>query len=196
MKSFRNIQKQKGLVLFVALIAMVAMLLAGIALMRSTDTANVLAGNFAFKESSLQAADLGMDMAFAALPTLATTGNVPVQNQYFTVMQPVNAAGVPNGINWQNVPKTPVPNTGNSVQYVIERMCQGTPTDTTNGPVPTNITDIAQYCVTVPTQSLHAGSMSVGDATFTGSGTVYYRTTVLVTGPRGATSMVQGVISL
>ena len=196
MKNFRNIQKQNGLVLFVALIAMVAMLLAGLALMRSTDTGNVLAGNFAFKESSLQASDIGLDAAFAALPTFAQTGNIPVQNQYFTVMQQVNAAGVPNGINWQNVPKTPVPNTGNSVQYVIERMCTGTPADPTNGPVPTNIADIAQYCVTVPTQSLHAGSMSVGDATFTGSGTVYYRTTVLVTGPHGATSMVQGIISL
>jgi len=43
--------------LIIALIVLVAMTLAGIATMRSVDTATVLAGNIAFRQSALNAAD-------------------------------------------------------------------------------------------------------------------------------------------
>ena len=45
---------QEGVVLFIALIVLVAMSLAGVALMRSVDTALVVAGNFAFKKSAIR----------------------------------------------------------------------------------------------------------------------------------------------
>ena len=45
--------KQRGVVLFIALIALVAMSLAAVALVRSVDTATIIAGNLAFKQSEL-----------------------------------------------------------------------------------------------------------------------------------------------
>ena len=48
-------ERQRGVVLFIALIVMVAMSLAAIALFRSVDTANLVAGNQAFKQGALNA---------------------------------------------------------------------------------------------------------------------------------------------
>ena len=54
---------QRGVILFVALIVMVIMSLAAIALVRSVDTANLVAGNQSFKQSALNATDLGVQAA-------------------------------------------------------------------------------------------------------------------------------------
>ena len=62
--------KQHGVVLFIALIALVAMTLTGIALLRTIDTTVMAAGNMAFKQSSILEAEVG----FAA--TLSGTGFV------------------------------------------------------------------------------------------------------------------------
>jgi Tfp pilus assembly protein PilX len=43
----------RGAVLFIALIVLVAMTLAGIAIMRSVDTATLIAGNLAFKQGTV-----------------------------------------------------------------------------------------------------------------------------------------------
>lgn len=48
---------QQGVVLFVALIILVAMTLAGIALMRSVDTNVLIAGNLAFRQGATMAGD-------------------------------------------------------------------------------------------------------------------------------------------
>jgi Tfp pilus assembly protein PilX len=45
-------RRQRGAILFIALIVLVAMSLAGIALMRSVDTNVLIAGNLAFRQSA------------------------------------------------------------------------------------------------------------------------------------------------
>lgn len=54
---------QQGIVLLVALIALVALSLSGIVLMRSVDTSNVISGNFAFNEATTQMAEVGINEA-------------------------------------------------------------------------------------------------------------------------------------
>ena len=48
-------RQQRGVVLFVALIAMVILSLAGVALVRSVDTSTGVAGNIAFRQASIAA---------------------------------------------------------------------------------------------------------------------------------------------
>lgn len=55
--------KQRGLVLFFALIALVAMSLAAVALIRSVDTSTIIAGNLAFRQSATTSADAGVEAA-------------------------------------------------------------------------------------------------------------------------------------
>ncbi|MDH2919235.1 MAG: hypothetical protein PXX73_08585 [Sideroxydans sp.] len=193
---FSSPAQQQGSTLLISLIALVSMMLAGIALMRSVDTANVVAGNFAFKEASLQAADIAMEAAFTALPGLAATGNVPVANQYYAVMQPVDIKGSPTSVTWSAVPVINTSIAGYSVQYVIERMCAGSVTDPINGPAPGNIAEQTKYCTTLANAGSEGGSRATGHVTFRGNGVVYYRVTVRSTGPHNAVSMVQGTISL
>jgi type IV pilus assembly protein PilX len=56
-------RRQGGVVMLVALIVLVLMTMAGLALMRSMDTTNLIAGNMAFKQAATQAADAGLEAA-------------------------------------------------------------------------------------------------------------------------------------
>ena len=60
--NYRN--RQQGVVLVIALIALVAISLAGVALMRTVDTSNVISGNIAFNEAAIQIADIGAELAY------------------------------------------------------------------------------------------------------------------------------------
>ncbi|MEJ7807583.1 MAG: hypothetical protein WKG03_16870, partial [Telluria sp.] len=60
--------RQRGVVLLMALIALVALTLAGLAMVRSVDTGNVIAGNMAFRQAAMQQVDVGIEAAFIALP--------------------------------------------------------------------------------------------------------------------------------
>src|SRR5512145_2663075 len=61
--------RARGAVLFIALIVLVAMSLAGIAIMRSVDTATLIAGNLAFKQGTIQSSDNGIEVAYQWLIT-------------------------------------------------------------------------------------------------------------------------------
>lgn len=179
--------RQRGVSLIIALIALIALSLAGVALIRSTDTSNIISGNLAFRQASLHATDVGVENALTLLGTIATSSpdaNYPAGctvgacNYYPTLQSAITAAGVPTVINWTAVPSTTV-DSSYAVQYVIDRLCDG----------PTPVTDIAQKCMNLAGTSL--GSKKAGAISFTSASQVYYRATVRVTGPRNSVSIVQ-----
>lgn len=180
-------RKQHGVSLIIALIALVALTLAGLALIRSADTSNVISGNLAFREASLHATDVGVEAAVTALGTIATSSpdaNYPAGctvgacNYYPTLQAAVTAAGVPTVIDWSAVPNSTV-DSSYAVQYVIDRLCDG----------PTPVTDIAAKCMNITGTSV--GSKKAGAVSFTSANQVYYRVTVRVVGPRNSVSIVQ-----
>ena len=175
--------KQRGVVLFISLIALVALTLAGIALMRAIDTGNVIAGNIAFKQGALQASDTGVEAALTALPGIISSSlDTNITGQYFATMQTVDTKGIPTTINWSSVSKTTV--SGYDVQYVIDRLCQG----------PTPVTNVQNNCFAEA--PLGGGSKKGNAVVFSSSAAVYYRVTVRVTGPRNTVSMVQSILSI
>ncbi|WP_143072446.1 MULTISPECIES: hypothetical protein [unclassified Variovorax] len=206
-------KSQRGVIVFIALIALLVLSLASVALLRSTDTAGVISGNVAFKEATTSAADTGAERAFSALPALATA-DADVTGKYFRTMQPVDANGVPTTIDWATVPC--YDNAGGAtatdcgdqsayrVQYVIDRLCTTAPTTTDP------LTLLTSKCVAG--QPFSAGGGSVGTDTnshaqttnvFGGltppsptRPTIHYRVTVRVQGPRNTVSVVQTTIEL
>lgn len=54
---------QSGVALIMVLIMLAAMAIAGVALVRIVDSANVISGNFAFRQATLNIADLGVEAA-------------------------------------------------------------------------------------------------------------------------------------
>ncbi|MGH8729016.1 MAG: pilus assembly PilX family protein [Burkholderiales bacterium] len=134
---------ERGVVLFIALIVLVAMSLAAVALTRSVDTGAVVAGNLAFKQGALQETNLGVEAAVAALSgplagVGATNNDVAAQNYYATTQQS-DTRGIPTALTNLAAPATPgaatgfaneihdgtagKTATGNTIRYVVDRMC-------------------------------------------------------------------------
>lgn len=186
-----TLRQQRGAALFIALIALVSMTMAGIALVRSVDTSNLIAGNLAFRQAGLHASDVGVETAFDALGTIVTTsldanwpsGCATGACNYYPTMQATNAKGIPTVIgDWSTVPFTTV-NGDYHVKYVIDRLCNG----------PTPVTDITGNCYADAVAG--GGTRKAGGVVFSGAQAVYYRVTVRVEGPRNTTSMVQALLS-
>lgn len=179
--------RQRGITLIIALISLVALTMAGIALVRSVDTGNVIAGNFAFRQASLQATDTGVEAAFTQVQTIAAGSlDTAIANRYFPVIQPLDSNGIPTTVNWLLVPSTTLgSNNEYAVKYVIERLCTGTA-----GVV---ITDIVGSCVVDQGQT--SGSQKAGSPVFTSAGATNYRVTVRVEGPRNTVAMSQAIVA-
>lgn len=181
-------RKQGGVSLVIALIALLAMTLAGFALIRAVDTANVISGNLAFRQATLHATDVGVETALATLGAIVTTspdanypnGCASGACNYYPTKQAVNSAGIPTAIDWTLVPGTSV-DSSYAVQYVIDRLCDG----------PTPVTDITAKCM--HTTGLSVGSKKAGAVSFTSAQQVYFRATIRVVGPRNTVSIVQAL---
>ena len=74
-----NPASQQGVIVFIALIVLVAMTLAALSLIRSTDTGNLIAGNVAFKSATASAGEQVVESAYRLLLTAAANPN-PVLN--------------------------------------------------------------------------------------------------------------------
>lgn len=185
--------RQAGVSLIIAMIAVVAMTFAGLALMRAVDTGNVISGNLAFRQATLNATDVGVEASITALDTIVATSldaNSPAScavgacNYYAIKQDPVDAAGVPTVINWTVVPKAVTTvDSSYAVQYVIDRLCDG----------PSPVTDVTAKCM--HTTDSTVGSKKAGSVSFTSANQVYYRVTVRVVGPRNTISLVQALYS-
>jgi type IV pilus assembly protein PilX len=189
---------QQGVVLFIALIVLVAMSLAGIALMRSVDTGTIIAANLGFKQGTTSVGDLGVEAARTWLRTkgAATPADLYVDdtpNNYYATWQssvrliPTDSGTADYGWAGPDV-ATPAPPAGYSVRYVIHRLCDATG-NPSSGP----------NCVK-PGGSASSGSSSTKGAAAYGSFAIaaptsaLFRITVQVRGPRNSLSYVQATI--
>ncbi|HQZ45300.1 MAG TPA: hypothetical protein PK042_04245 [Usitatibacteraceae bacterium] len=184
---------EEGIVLFIALIVLVAMTLAGVSLMRAVDTGLVVAGNMAFKQSAIMVADRGTAEAVkwlqdnSAGTTLLTTN--PGQG-YFS-SRPVIEPNWFEAASWgeSTAVNGGAPDaSGNVVRYVIHRMC--TQPDTAYN---ASNAGVANECALFFDLSAGAagGSMAVGAPQFIGTPQLYYRVTTRVEGPRETVSVIQ-----
>ena len=190
---------QRGVVLLIALIVLVAMTLAAIGMTRSIDTANVVAGNLGFKQSTLNAGDNGLDAGFQWV--LARAGTVTLNNTdmtagYFSDMPPTEPDWT-NPATWANAMTLNggVPDAaGNVVSYLIHRMC--TEANTTYNGV--GGTGNQNLCALIqPTSSgTTCSSMKSKAVTFPGNPQIYYRITSRVQGPRNTESYVQSLVAI
>lgn len=189
--------KQRGVVLFIALIVLVAMALAGIALMRSVDNTVALAGNLAFRQSATQAADRGIEAATQWLVTQNATPNTLYSNNsaegYFSAA-PASEPNWYDAANWEGdtpglAPKRlPADAAGNEAFYVIHRMC------TNAGQAPGGMNECGTLQL-APT-SIPGASKVAGSTPFKAPPTYYYRVTARAVGPHNSVSIVQAMVLL
>lgn len=119
---------QRGASLLIALVSLAGISAAAVALIRSVDTGNVVAGNLAFKQSAQQEADRGLEAAARRLQALLDANATEVASDNYS---PIFAdTEVPADLT-KDAPATNVVSndtTGNTTRFFIERMC------TTAGP--------------------------------------------------------------
>lgn len=191
--------RQKGVVLLIALIVLVAMTLAGIALVRSVDTTNVIAGNMAFGQAATQSGDAGVETAFAWLTTTNTVNVAGLYNDDATNGYAANGNNPANNPaanqSWDaywtqtlaaRARTLPTDAAGNTVSYVIDRLCAfaGPPTG-------------GASCSTSPlVGAATGGSEEAGEIQISGQSSVYYRVTSRIAGPRNTVSYIQAIISM
>lgn len=226
--------RQRGVILFFTLIALVVMSLAAVALIRSVDTSTMIGGNLAFKQAGTSSADEGVEAAIAWLTTAQATMQTNNLNVYNNTAHVFNITGGASGfttasgatccvnpgyysnadptlnpltMTWTNSNSMLVTNAsgnsvdsgGNTVRYIIQRMCR------TANELP-NQTEQPSYvppktgCL-FSSAALDNNGMSIPYATDicqgagcpSGGQTAYMRITVMVSGPKNTTSYVQAV---
>jgi Tfp pilus assembly protein PilX len=182
---------QRGLVLVIVLIVLTAMMLASIALMRSVNTANIVAGNLAFRQAATHEGDYGTEQAITWLQS--QTGNTllidSAVNGYYSTLQ-----GPAPGTSWDTYWNTTYSATGTvvtmpafhnyTVSYVIHRLC------------PTSGTTIG--CASSPLGSASNGNSDQGGnpANYQLPTQGYFRITSRIVGPRNTVSYTQAMVKM
>lgn len=215
-------RKQSGLALFIALIALVVMSLAAVALIRSTDTNTLIAGNLAFKQSATASADAGVEAAMTQLigmrDAAANVGlnvnsnplhtfNITDLNArpgyHSSVCEVYDASAkvcttpldnLTDDAIWaastKNAVKLTTDNSGNTVSYIIQRMCKkpGVAVDSasclSSGTAENNRGDSIQ----------RYNDVCEGDGCPVAAVSPQFRITVRVDGPRNAKSYIQAFV--
>lgn len=177
--------RQQGVVLLIALTVLVAMSLAGVALMRSVDNTVVVAGNMAFKQASLQVADFGTQQAanwLATNQTGTTLQNTDTQKGYYS-SRPPDEPDWFNGPIWAQsfaLNSGAADAQGNIIRYVIHRMCSA-PDAAPD--------DCIMYFP--PSVAGAMGSKQTGAPAYDAFPQIYYRVTTRVEGPRNNVTVIQ-----
>jgi len=192
----RGPRHQRGMMLIIALIVLVAMTLVGIATMRSVDTASLVAGNIAFKQSTTGGADEGLQAAYLWL-SLNATGS-QLDNDNGTVGYFSNVPGIEpdwsQDSNWTNGKTLNNGNpdaAGNTIAYIIHRMCPQRNCKANSNSCPTG--GLPNPCGQTPDMSAVSGEGSDNSRghTFTKQPGIHYRITARAKGPRNSVTVVQ-----
>jgi type IV pilus assembly protein PilX len=192
--------RERGAVLFVALIALVTLMLAAVALTRSVDTAIVISGNLAFKQAATASADNGLE---SAIKWLAKINSDNISKDPFTdathAFNQTNAAvgyysNVDNTLNfkadatWTDAASKLVAAdpSGNQARYIIQRMCRDANTLLSES-------NCLFSDAEIDTGSKRVKPASEAGAKVTGK-VPLNRVTIRVTGPRNTVSYTQAFV--
>ncbi|MEO8627908.1 MAG: hypothetical protein ABI612_07370 [Betaproteobacteria bacterium] len=187
-------QGQRGVILVIALIVLVAMTLVAIGTLRSVDTSSVVAGNLAFKQSTLGGTDVAVETAYQWLMSNATGATLqsdhPAEGYYSSQGAEPDWSAESSWTGALCMNSCAADADGNAAWYIIQRMCTQ-PNQAYNS--------ATNSCA--QSEGGGAGGLSNNSAgyaanKFTGASSLYYRVTARVTGPRNSVSVVQAIIAI
>ena len=193
-------RSQRGTMLIIALIVLVAMTLAGIATMRSVDTATVMAGNIAFRQSALNAADQGLQAGHALLSTPSPSsdltkdgGSWPVAAAGYYSSAPLTEPSWSDSAAWLNAVQLNggAPDAaGNVVWFIVHRLCP-----VPNCPVSGTCGGQFNQCGSTPSATTisQEGEDNFRAQAWESIPQVHYRITARAVGPRNSIAIVQAL---
>lgn len=183
---------QRGIVMWVALVMLIVMSLAGLAMLRQMGGGVSIAGNIAFKESATASADAGAEAARRWLvgPPTQTTAVLEADQTasgYYATWHPDTTVD-PRQLPWNTgVAVTLDANIGNTARYIIQRLCDQ----------PGSVLAVTQNCSDMEStwgqskESLSYGPAGLPSPTYQ----PYFRITTEVRGPRNTVSYTQVIVN-
>lgn len=187
---------QRGIILIVTLFAMIILMIAGVALVRSFDSSLVLAGNMAFKRDLVNQGERGMAAAIAsmkgsgALVSATTRQSNLISSNYYASLLATDVHGIPtillNDSAWVSAGMSVTGDikdtvSGVTIRYVIDRLCSAS-----GAPSPAN-------CIVSAYGDKGGTANQKRAAAITPP---VYRISVRVTGPRNTQTYLQSTFSL
>jgi type IV pilus assembly protein PilX len=179
---------ERGVVMFVALVVLIVMTLAGLAMLRQMSSGVSIAGNIAFKQGATAVADAGIEAGRAWLTAAGAATNLDVPAAgYFASW--AGGPGDPDLTSdnwrtvWQGLPVALATNSGNA-RFIVQRLCA------IQGPTTLPLQQCSDY---VPETC--SGEDKSGDPKkFVCPTRTFFRITARVEGPRNTVSYTQVVI--
>lgn len=177
----RNPKNESGASLLMVLVTLALLLFGTLSVVRFGEAGTRLTGNVAEKESSRQAAQVGIETAFAALKLLSDR-EAP-SNGYYPVEQiDLTTLAAQEGEIWTAAPSVSVERF--TVRYVIERLCSGA--------LP--VSDPLNQCFVK--QDSQEGSAKANAEVLEAPARMQYRISVLVTSKKGTTTLIQQLVTI
>lgn len=201
---FKN--TQAGVVLFLAMIALVVMSLAAVALIRSVDTNSMITGNLTYKQTAAISSAYGIEsMADTMGAEAFSYGNAnDAPKGYYALCSTFDSSTDRCSGNNLTADASWVPGTssrlatgtgitagkdvyGNTIQYIVERMCHKTG-------APDSFSCL-QAGSDLDNSTHNVQSMPFGDRPEIAVNSPVYRVTVRIAGPKNTISYIQAFIS-
>jgi Tfp pilus assembly protein PilX len=207
--------RQRGLSLIIVLVALLVISFAAVALLRSSDTSTLVAGNLAFQKAALAAGDAGTEEAINWLSANAADGtlfdNDAASGYFATTADNCDLTGsrTPNDddddVDWEGADPGADCNLaalsvtpdgvadGYTLSYVINRVCnsEGDPNAITGaGGAPMACSRAGGGASEGSTR----GGGSYGNIPLTAESQTYYRITTRIAGPRNTVRYVQAFV--
>lgn len=197
-----NSSRQQGVVLFIALIALLVMSLAAVALIRSVDTNTMIAGNLSFRQAALVATDRGAEAALEwmdntlSVNVTALNNHIPAEGYFATYVAECTGEQDPDGdevdaiklVDNCGVLSIADDGLGNEIRYIVQRMCYD--------PGSVLPYEADESTCMLGAAEIGTGSFAVKDASEAGmqldaKQSPVYRVTVKVAGPKNTVSYAQ-----
>ncbi|WP_018986947.1 pilus assembly PilX family protein [Methylophilus methylotrophus] len=217
-----DFNRQRGIVLFFALLALAVMSIAAVALIRSVDTNALLSGNMVYRQSASTASNValeGIAQRVANSVTLADSlSHHPEQGYYANCSQfdtqpdalvcdgnqlttmtwnDANSSLAPNQTDGNDEIRNGVDRQGNEIRYVVERMCNYSNAEINGG----NAQSDATRCMMASSPSNGENcSHNIANLEFfkpcvASSDSPLYRITLRIAGPKNTLTFMQSFVS-
>jgi Tfp pilus assembly protein PilX len=185
---------QSGAILLIAMVVLVAMTLSALALVKSVNTTNLIAGNLGFRESALLSSERSTERAVKFLQNKASnnylhTSHMDEADQCYSAVRidPTDSKGWDELIGKNNKCGSRDA-AGNNVWYVIHRLCEATG-------YPYGKPD-KTYCSKSPRGNNDSSQQTGPNTDSSGTPQIYYRITTRVKGPRNTAVYTQTIIAM
>lgn len=218
----RSQLRQRGIVLFFALLALVVMSIAGVALIRSVDTNALLSGNLVFRQSATTASNVALEgiaqNIAASVSLTASLIHHPTQGYYANCSQfdnqpdalvcdgsqlttiawsDGNSSLAPSQTDGNDEIRNGVDRQGNEIRYVVERMCNYSNAEINAGSAPND----ASRCMMASSPSNgencshNVTNIELFKRCVASSDSPLYRVTLRIAGPKNTVTFMQSFIS-